>query len=180
VQFHPEHERIHFYAPDNGSERQIHVPSEMDVEFDHAWEYTEKLREYTQKLGSAEGIMDLTDFDPEDNAFTGAILEKTYAFQRSQDDRKKRVTILGYAVDATDDIHEEMLEMIKAFPPKLLNQRMKETETAMIQGSTKHLSIKFLKDFLVPLRRIQECIAMNVDFVWRNQSEHSNMWKRWV
>jgi hypothetical protein len=41
------------------------------------------------KMGSAEGILNLTDYDPEDHVFTGAILEKTYSFQRSQNDRKK-------------------------------------------------------------------------------------------
>jgi hypothetical protein len=40
-------------------------------------------------MGSAEGILNLTDYDPEDHVFTGAILEKTYSFQRSQNDRKK-------------------------------------------------------------------------------------------
>jgi hypothetical protein len=80
-------------------------------------------------------------------------------------------------VDATDDIHEEMLEMIKCFSPKLLNQLMKDTETAMNQRSTKHFSIKFSKDFLAPPRIIQNCIAMIVDFVWRNYSEHSDTLK---
>jgi hypothetical protein len=87
-------------------------------------------------------------------------------------------------VDGEDDIHVEMLEMIKAIPPKLLNQLMKETETAMNQRSMKDLSIKFLKDFLAPLRRIQEYITMIasvvqfVHFVWRNHSEHFDTWKR--
>jgi hypothetical protein len=99
-------------------------------------------------------------------------------FQRRQNDWKQRVTILGHAVDATDDIHEEMmmLEMI----PTLLNQLMEETETAMNERSTKHLFIKFSKEFLAPPRIIQKCITMIVDFVWRNYSEHSDMWKSWV
>jgi hypothetical protein len=57
---------------------------------------------------------------------------------------------------------------------------MKETETTMIQRSTKHLSINFSKDFLAQHRRIQEYIAMIVDFVWRKHSEDFDMWKRWV
>jgi hypothetical protein len=46
------------------------------------------------EIGSSEGILNLTDFDPADHAFTRAILERTYVFkQRSQNDWKKRVTI---------------------------------------------------------------------------------------
>jgi hypothetical protein len=40
---------------------------------------------------------------------------------------------------------------------------MKETETALNQRSTKHLSIKFSKYFLALLRRVQEYITMIVD-----------------
>ena len=67
------------------------------------------------EMGSAEGILNLIYFDPEDNVLTGAILEKMSAFQRSQNDWKKQVTILGYAVDVANDIHGEMLKMIRKY-----------------------------------------------------------------
>jgi hypothetical protein len=51
-------------------------------------------------------------------------------------------------VDGEDDIHVEMLEMIKAIPPKLLNQLMKETETAMNQRSMKDFFNQILEGLL--------------------------------
>jgi hypothetical protein len=66
-----------------------------------------------------------------------------YGFQRNQIDRKDRVSVLEHLVDEKDVIHQEILEMIKEFFPKLLNQLMKELKTAMNLGSTKPLSIKF-------------------------------------
>jgi hypothetical protein len=87
-------------------------------------------------MGSSEGMFNLTYFDPANHAFTGAVLELPYSFQRSQNDWKKPVTILGHSVNDTDEIHEEMLGMIKAFPPKLLNQLIRETKTSMNQRLT--------------------------------------------
>jgi hypothetical protein len=113
----------------------------------------------------------------EDLAFTRSTLEQSYGFQRSQNDWKKPVNMLCHLVDDTNDIHKDMLETIKGFSLKLLNQLMKEIETAMNQGSSKPVSIKFSKDFLAPARRLQEYLALIVDFVWRNYAEHSDMWK---
>jgi hypothetical protein len=51
----------------------------MGVVLDHAGNTPKN-----SEMRSAEGILNLTDFDPKDHEFTCAILEKTYAFQRSQ------------------------------------------------------------------------------------------------
>ncbi len=63
-------------------------------------------------------------------------------------------------------MHEEMLEMMQGVDPKLLNQLMIVVKTAMNQRSTKHLSIKFSKDYLALARRLQEYFALIADLVW--------------
>ena len=63
------------------------------------------------------------------------------------------------------DIYNEIDWMMEEFPPKLLNQLRAELGSAMNRASVHQLSIKSSEDRFASLRRLQEYIALFVNFV---------------
>ena len=88
--------------------------------------------------------------------------------------------MLGRSMEEDMDIYNEIDGMIEEFPPKLLNQLRTELGSAMNRASVHPLSIKYSEDRFASLRRLQEYIALFVNFVSRNHQEHLDMWIKYI
>jgi hypothetical protein len=80
--------------------------------------------------------------------------------------------MLGRRINEDADIYNDIDLMIEEFQPKLLNRLTTELGSAMNKASVHQLFIKYSEDCFASLRRLQEYIALFVNFVSRNHQEH--------
>ena len=127
-----------------------------------------------------DGEPHLRPIDWSQSAITGGYLVEYQGYQKGQFKRRDRVNMLGRSMEEDMDIYNEIDGMIEEFPPKLLNQLRTELGSAMNRASVHPLSIKYSEDRFASLRRLQEYIALFVNFVSRNHQEHSDMWNKYT
>jgi hypothetical protein len=119
-----------------------------------------------------EGEPHLRPIDWSQSAITGGYLTEYQGYQKGQYNCRDGVNMLGRSMMEDADIYNEIDWMIEEFPPKLLNQLRAELGSAMNRASVHPLSIKYSEDRFASLRRLQEYIALFVNFVSRNHQEH--------